>query len=83
LIGARSRVETVKTTLLCGWEPEENWVCAETKVNQQTLWWRGWAFILGPQTTTSRRHCASAAGRSLWKWLLGTDLNMKGISYVT
>jgi len=30
----------------------QNWVCAETKVNQRTLWWRLQAFIWWPPTTT-------------------------------
>ena len=55
-------------TLPQGQEPEEDWACAETGVNQRTPWWRGWAFILRLPTTTTRRHCASAAGRSVWKW---------------
>jgi len=53
---------------------------AQKQVNQRTQWWRGWAFIWGPPTTTTRRHCAGAAGRRLWKLLLGTYYNMKIIS---
>ena len=68
LIKTRSCLEPVKATLLQGQEPEGDSACAETGVNQRTLWWRGWAFILGCPTTTTRRHCASAGGRSVWKW---------------
>jgi len=67
----------LRLTLQFGWKLEKNWVCPETKVNQRTPWRRGWAFILGPPTTTTRRHCASVAGRSLWKFLFRTDFNTK------
>jgi len=33
-----------------------------------------------PPMTTTRRHCASAAGRRIWKLLLGTNYNMEIIS---